>query len=468
MKWMKVVALLLFTSQFCFAQTVTEKLSAALKLLQLNPTAKHASISLYVLNSKTNEVVFDYNSQVGLAPASCQKIVTSVASFELLGKDYQYKTELGYDGKLKNGILDGNLYLTGYGDPTLGSWRYASTKEAVVLRKWIEAIQKAGIKSIKGSIMLNSSAFSLQPIPGGWPWEDIGNYYGAGSWGLNWYENQYDLTLKAGTKEGGATTIMDTKPELEIAGMINTVKTGKPGSGDNANIYLPPYSLTGFITGTVAPNKNSTIAGAIPNPLYQIQNIFSKSLKEANIGYKDITNSFEYAANKKTVAKPDIVFYTYLSPGLDSITYWFLRKSINLYGECILKTLAYNQTGEGTTEAGVSLVKQFWQDRGIEKSALKVLDGSGLSPQNRITTNALVNILQYARDKPWYSAFYNALPIYNGMKIKSGTIGGTKGFAGYHTSKAGIDYTVAMIINDFDGPSSEMVKKMFLVLDELK
>ncbi|MBC7722392.1 MAG: D-alanyl-D-alanine carboxypeptidase/D-alanyl-D-alanine-endopeptidase, partial [Pedobacter sp.] len=90
------------------------------------------------------------------------------------------------------------------------------------------------------------------------------------------------------------------------------------------------------------------------------------------------------------------------------------------------------------------------------------------SPQNRITTDVLVKVLQYAKDKTWFPSFYHALPIYNNMTLKSGTIGGTKSFAGYHTSKAGIDYTVAIIVNNFDGSASSVVKKLFAVLDELK
>ena len=114
------------------------------------------------------------------------------------------------------------------------------------------------------------------------------------------------------------------------------------------------------------------------------------------------------------------------------------------------------------------MVKQFWQDKGIDKGSLRMMDGSGLSPSNRLTTNALVTALQYARDKPWYTSFENALPIYNGMKLKSGTMGGVKAFAGYHTNKEGTDFTVAMIVNDYEGTSSDVTQKMFQVLDELK
>jgi D-alanyl-D-alanine carboxypeptidase/D-alanyl-D-alanine-endopeptidase (penicillin-binding protein 4) len=82
-----------------------------------------------VINAKKGEVVFDKNSQVGLAPASTQKIITAATAFELLGKDYRYKTELGHDGKIEKEVLRGNLYIVGSGDPTLGSWRFATTRD---------------------------------------------------------------------------------------------------------------------------------------------------------------------------------------------------------------------------------------------------------------------------------------------------------------------------------------------------
>src|SRR6185503_18053206 len=125
------------------------------------------------------------------------------------------------------------------------------------------------------------------------------------------------------------------------------------------------------------------------------------------------------------------------SPPLDSIVYWFMKKSINLYGEALIRTMAYEKTQTGTTEKGVELLRNFWAERGIDKGALNILDGSGLSPQNRVTTDAQVKALQYARTRPWYNSFYYAMPEYNGMKMKSGSIGGARAFAGYHTAKDG-------------------------------
>lgn len=107
-------------------------------------------------------------------------------------------------------------------------------------------------------------------------------------------------------------------------------------------------------------------------------------------------------------------------------------------------------------------MKTFWKEKGIDPASLRMIDGSGLSPQNRLTTNALIKVLQYARERSWYSYYLDAFPEYNKMKLKSGTIGGSKGFAGYHTSKEGIGYTIAMLVNNYDGSANEIVKKCFL------
>jgi len=75
-----------------FAQNITQKLQQVYQQFEADSQLRHAISSLYVINAKTGKVVFDKNSQIGLAPASTQKIITAVTAFELLGKNYRYKT----------------------------------------------------------------------------------------------------------------------------------------------------------------------------------------------------------------------------------------------------------------------------------------------------------------------------------------------------------------------------------------
>jgi D-alanyl-D-alanine carboxypeptidase/D-alanyl-D-alanine-endopeptidase (penicillin-binding protein 4) len=310
----------------------------------------------------------------------------------------------------------------------------------------------------------------LQPLPGGWIWDDIGNYYGAGHYGLNWNENQYDLYLKAGEKEGEETQILRTDPLLQDCILINQLTTGKKGSGDNAYIYLPPYSKTGFIKGTIpAGEKQFKISGSFPDPSLQVHHALINAFKQGGIRVNQHFNSSTLSIiNKQVVPTPSTMLYTQYSPPLDSIVYWFLKKSVNLYGEALLRTLAFEKDGYGSTERGVSQVYDFWKTKGIDSNAMRMMDGSGLSPQNRITAETLVKVMQYAKARSWFAAFNDALPVYNGLKMKSGTIGGAKSFTGYAKSSTGTEYTFAIIVNNFNGPASQIVTKMYSVLNVLK
>lgn len=469
---MKKILLLLFITQVHtgISQTIEIKLASAIKKFEADAQLRHAIIGLYVADAQTGKPVYEHNAQIGLAAASTQKLFTSVASFELLGSKYRYKTVLGYDGNIENGILHGNLHINGYGDPTLGSWRWNDTKEEAVFKKLITALQKNNITKITGHVLLNDSAFSMQPLPGGWIWDDIGNYYGAACWAINWHENQYDLYLEPGKKEGDTTRIVKTVPVLRSSILINQITTGNRGSGDNGYIYLPPNAQIGFTKGTIPlGNQPFVISGAIPNGPLQFSYELEQILKKQNIA---VTGSFKtYAqtmADKEKWPAMQQVLTTLLSPPVDSINYWFMRKSINLYGEALIKTIAYEKNGLGTTETGVELVRNFWSGLGIDKGAINIIDGSGLSPQNRVTAHAEVKVLQYARTRSWFSAFYHALPEYNGMKMKSGSIGGARAFAGYHTSKDGRQYTFSIIVNNYEGSSGDIVKNMYGILDLLK
>jgi D-alanyl-D-alanine carboxypeptidase/D-alanyl-D-alanine-endopeptidase (penicillin-binding protein 4) len=99
MKRLFLVAGCLLLVVSSFAQTTNQKLEKAFTAFEKDSQLRHAISSLYVIDANTGQVVFDKNSQIGLAPASTQKIITSVTAFELLGKEYRYKTELGYTGE---------------------------------------------------------------------------------------------------------------------------------------------------------------------------------------------------------------------------------------------------------------------------------------------------------------------------------------------------------------------------------
>jgi D-alanyl-D-alanine carboxypeptidase/D-alanyl-D-alanine-endopeptidase (penicillin-binding protein 4) len=465
---MKLVFVLFFAMQsgFLYSQTPAQRLSVAMAKLQDDAQLSHALLSIYVVDSKSGAMVFERNSQLGVAPASTQKVVTSATAYELLGKDFTYKTVVGFDGDISGTVLNGDIYFTGSGDPTLGSWRWKYTGEDVILNRIWQTIQQKNVQRIKGNLILNSFGWETQQTPRGWIWEDIGNYYGAGAGLMNWRENQYELILKPGKFVGDSVSIIDTRPVLKGVKLYSELKTGAAGSGDNGIIYLPENGTVGIVRGTVPMGKGTfTIKGSFPDAGQQLMQRVREKLESNGVSLEGAILS-QQPKNIKPVIKNELL--RFVSPTLDSMNYWFMKESLNLYGEAFVKTIAFEKKGFGATDTGIAIIRDFWSQRGIEKSALKIIDGSGLSPANRLTTHSLVTVLQYAKKQKWFSYFYHSLPEMNGIKMKSGYITGVRSYAGYIQSKTGAEYSFAFIINNFDGSAATVREKMWQVLNILK
>jgi len=476
MKNLFLITVYLLLVPVSFGQSIQQKLQQAYRQFEADSQMKHAISSLYVINAKTGEIIFDKNSQVGLAAASTQKIITAVTAFELLGKDYRYKTVVGYTGEINKAALEGDIYVIGSGDPTFGSWRYAGTSEKSIFEKISNAITGRNIKAIEGYPIPVLQQWDTQLIPDGWIWQDLGNYYGAGASGLNWRENQFNIKLKSSDKIGTPVSITGTDPKLYGVELTSELRAAGKNSGDNAYIYLPSYSTEEFIRGTIPISEDSfNISGSIPNPQKQFVYSFLQSLSKT-LGTSFLLSSIDEAIKRQTpdfsndkIGGKDVKsLYTHYSPTLDSIIYWFLKKSINLYGEALIKTFAYEKKGFASTDSGVAIVRDFWRQKGLDEGELNLYDGSGLSPLNRITTHAQVEILKYAKTKDWFSYFYDALPEFNGMKMKSGTISDVKAYCGYQKAKDGNEYIFSFIVNNYNGRNPDLINKMYKVLDNLK
>jgi len=436
-------------------QNISQNLDAAVKNMMNSSPAYSANLSFYVSDENGN-FVYEYNGNKGLSTASTQKIFTAACALEALGKDYQYKTSASYSGTINNGNLDGDLYLFSTGDPTLGSWRYDGYKPENFKQKFLNSLKEKGISKISGNLILDDSYFDFQTVPGGWPWNDMGNYYGAGVWGMNWRENQFDLNVNG-------DQIKNSNIELPNVQWVSELKTG--GSSDQSLIFTAPYSDVALINGTLPSGKTTTVSGATPNPPLTLGKEIQKWFTENGIDFKGkiITTSQQKINGEKVSVFPkNTVFFEYKSPTLDKIIYWFLRKSVNFYGETLVKTLGKEKKNEGSFDAGISYMKEFWKSKGINASMINFADGSGLSPQNYVSARAEVQSLLWSKKQSWYPDFYEGFPTQgNGMKMKSGTMKNTKSFAGYHNG-----YVFSIIINNYQG--SNISSALYKVLSVLK
>ena len=122
------------------------------------------------------------------------------------------------------------MYVTSNGDPTLGNDRFEGYKDDNFKQKVIETLKQNKISKISGDLIIDDMCFDFQKIPGGWPWNDMGNYYGAGVWGVNWRENVFEI-YTFGKEIKSFSNINDIK-------WVNELRT--EGNSDKSIIYTAP------------------------------------------------------------------------------------------------------------------------------------------------------------------------------------------------------------------------------------
>src|SRR5690606_22311200 len=275
-----LVIFLFSLNSIVWAQPLSQKIRTAFEAFENDDYLKYGIASLTVLNAKTGETVFAKNQNVGLSTASTLKTVTTATAYSVLGSNFRYDTDLLYSGVIEDGVLNGDIIIRGSGDPTLGSENFEETKPDVILKRWTAAIKRLGIKRINGVIIADDALFNGQTAPRGWPWVDMGQYYGAGVSSLNWRENKFKIILLPKGKVGEKAQLAQTVPAFPYLEIINEVTIGKVGTGDQVYAFSAPYSQKIILRGTYAIDLRKEIEISLPDGAYAIATSLHTALKQ--------------------------------------------------------------------------------------------------------------------------------------------------------------------------------------------
>ncbi len=464
----------------CFSQN--EKLKTAIGDLKKDDALKHSTWSVCVMNTKKDSAIVEYNSNISVVPASTMKIVTTGAALMLLGSDFVFQTKIQYDGVFDSvsGVIKGNVYILGGGDPTLESEYFRDKKDSLsTVEKWALILKAKGVKKIEGAIIGDASVFEDNMTPSQWIWGDMGNYFGAGACGLTYHDNKYTAIYKSGAA-GTKTTLVKTVPVIPDLQLVNNVISG--GSDDNAFIYGSQYSNYRTAQGTIPANQNNyEVDGSIPDPALFCAQALETALKniDVSVAKKSTTvralreAGMDVTSNRKTL-------HTNYSPTLDKIIYWTNLKSLNLYAEHLLKYICYTKTGFGSETQGTEIITNFWKSKGVDVSGFFMNDGCGLARANVITTKTETQILRLLSKDKNYNAFYNSLPVAgksgslgglcdgtfaeNNLRAKSGYITRARGYAGYVKNRKGELLCFSVLANNYECSPTEMKKKLEKIL----
>lgn len=470
---------------------IAQDFSELNKLVEKYQNSKLLKNSLWSLHARyleSGKEILNRNSNISVAPASNMKLFTSSAGLDILGEDYRFVTKLYYDGSIdNNGNLNGNIYIVGGGDPTLG---YDLVKGSLPLGElmltWIKAINEKGIKKINGNIIADALLYDAKPIPDMWNWIDIGNYYGTSSTALTINNNLYFLFFKPSNKVGETAKILRMKPNIPGLTFANYMKTGARGSGDNGYIYCAPFQYNATLRGTIPAGVNEfSIKGAIPDPpLFAAQEL-KRVLNQNKIAVKGIP---EKVISIRKYDEEKIITKT-ISPSLKDIVYIVNKRSDNLYTEMLLKASGLKEYGKGDIESGTDAVREYLERNKINSDGLIMYDGCGLSRSDAITTKMMVDLLEMITKKEYFDAFYNSLAVvgdpadissYKSMgrgteieknaHIKSGVISGVRAYSGYLKDRKGRTIIFSLIANNFNGEGSGVSfihKKIMIELAKL-
>ena len=461
------------------AVTAQSALQKAMHDLTADPSLRYAGVGVCVTDVASNRVIASHQASLSLIPASTLKLLSTATALAVLGPGYRFLTQLEYDGALNGKVLEGNLYLTGYGDPTLGSPQLKGAMDMdAILAKFRDAILAKNIRTIKGYVVGDGSYFSTAANASSWAWNDLGNYYASGAWGLNFHENLYYLRFQRTAGVGATPRIAIIEPEVSGLEFINEVKQAPAGTGDNAYIFGAPYTTFRFVRGTIpAGSGYFSIKGSLPDPPYFAAYHLDQYLAKAGVQTaKGPLSQLQLPPDQSHSKKREVLFRHY-SPPLKDIIREAHYESVNLYCESLLKLLGKKQKGEGSTEAGLQFVQDFWMKKGLRFDGCFLADGSGLSSRNAVTAEFMAGFLaKVGRDDKLYPIFAESLATagrsgnlankFRGtaaegkLRAKSGSFERVRAYAGYATTAAGRTVAFSIIVNNYTGDGNAIRQKM--------
>lgn len=479
MKLSKIFILAAFI--LCFTPGFGQKANVIERFLN-QPGMEHASFACLATDISHGKTIGKYQPDLQLTPASVLKLLTTATALELLGETYRFPTTISYEGTITNGVLNGNIYIQGHGDPTLGSSHFAPESETFI-NQWKEAIREKGIREIKGAIIADESIFDNEGISMKWVREDLGSYYGAGSYGLSFHDNLYALYLKSGAA-GTRPNIIRTEPDIDLD-FHNYLKAAAVKS-DSSYIVGMPFSDERYLYGVVPANRTSyRLKGDIPEPALYLAQYVQIELEKDGISIQKEATCYRilYEKNAWKPGKRTEIITTY-SPTLQQIVEKTNHVSHNLFADALLKTIGLRYKNPqkrviSSFEKGIEVMKSYWKSKGLDVSSLRITDGSGLASANKVTAHFLNDLLIYMAKSKHANAFMASLPqagvegsVRNFLKdtalsgkafLKSGSMSGVRCYAGY-VKNQGKTYSIVLLTNNYSMNSWSISRRLEQVL----
>ena len=419
-------------------------------------------IDIRALESETQ--IYKHEETEALIPASNQKLLTSTVALSNLGIDFTYDTTVFGSSPIgENGVLDGDLWIVGSGDPSLTSERLADLAGD---------LKSTGLKKVTGNVYGDGTVFDDKVLGEGWSDDDLSFYYSPEIAGLNCDLNVISITVAPGEAEGDSPVItvngLSTEEEQYVE-MKSTVKTVGEDGKASASFERRKGTNTIDLSGSAPVGSDpASVTVTIHDPIAFTAYRLALALADAGIEVSSApTKSGKVPEGAKKLAAST-------SAPLGELLSSFMKPSDNLYGEALLKTVARdaNPDERASAEAGAEAFQAFLKKEGVDATGVNTVDGSGLSRQNTLTSKFLADLLTRNKNafgaEEW-KAYYDALPIggvdgtiadrfkdspaKGKVHAKTGSLTGVSSLSGYLEAGDDTVYAFSILMNGFESAS---------------
>lgn len=421
-----------------------EMVDVNINAMMTDPVLKNASWGFVVYDPKTNKVVSSYNEKMPLVPASTTKLLTTETALHLLGENYRWLTQLDYSGTIdENGVLNGNLYLIGSGDPSLGTTKAGAWSYRDIISDFTANVSREGIKKINGDLIIQTAVYksNMSRLPENIVWLEQSNYY---------------LPV-------GATKDINPKNEKLV------VRKNGMSAQNNRYFYISPYTNQSVYAD--AYEGDGKLLTKLPDAPAYLANSLKANLLKSGIS---VTGK---VLPRMTDPTPEMrkTISVYKSPTLAEIVHYTNQHSDNALSEALLRTAGFYKAGNQTIEEGRLVVNAHLKDVAFDLEGLNYVDGSGLSRSNKVTPLAQVKYLTSLMNKKYFRTYFDSLPIAgqtgtlkkmflgqgNGQIFaKTGTLNKVKALAGYLKTNSGKTLVFSLLVNNYAGSVDQVKGRM--------
>ncbi|CAH2714760.1 hypothetical protein BACCIP111895_01936 [Neobacillus rhizosphaerae] len=433
-----------------------------------DPVFKGIIKGAVIYSTKKQEVLYARSPQSLLTPGASVKLLTTASALDNLGQNYRFKTELYTNGTITNGILNGDIIVKGYGDPTLASDNKRQVLGGPTIEGIAQDLKNAGIHLVKGNIIVDSQFFTDDVYAPGWTWDNESEPFQPQITALSVNHGTVRLQYEPG--KIGKNINVTMEPGVNEIKIVNTAITGEANSKNMLAIKRIRGENTIEISGTLpAGTEKGYKDVSIEAPHLYTGYVLKNKLKEAGVNVSPHSQVLSEA--KPAGAK---LVNTYESTTLAEIVNYMNRHNDNFTAEMIIRSLGAMINGNGTFDDGIDTVQRMMN--AVISTPFDMMDGSGWTKYTQISAAQVASLLAAETQKPTFPVFYDSLANAGedgSLKTGLGNISSPQltgilenredipGLSGYIKTKDGDLLAFSLLLNGYSQTESKQLVKHF-------